>query len=153
MVWLLVAGEELRNTCFVGSGDLASVDSEGWIYIRDRAKDIIIRGGENISATAVENALFRDQRVQDCAVVAVSDKKMGELPAAVVVLRPAAAGTTEIQIIDDVKQYLPRHAVPVMVMIRRPKDEESDLRIERNANGKIVKSECLLHAHLSQNSY
>lgn len=121
------------------SGDLVSIDHEGFVYIRDRAKDIIIRGGENIAATAVENALFRIPAVQDCAVVAVSDKKLGELPAAVVVLRPTAKGTTEKEIIEESKKHLPRHAVPVMVIIRTSEDDDPELRIERNPNGKIVK--------------
>ena len=59
------------------------MDHEGFLYIRDRAKDIIIRGGENISATGVENAIFKNPKVQDCAVVGVTDKRLGELPAAV----------------------------------------------------------------------
>lgn len=122
------------------SGDLVSIDEEGFVYIRDRAKDIIIRGGENIAATAVENAIFRNPAVQDCAVVGVSDTKLGELPAAVVVLRPTAKDTTEQQIIEDSKKYLPRHSVPVMVMIRNSNDDDPELRIERNPNGKIVKS-------------
>lgn len=122
------------------SGDLASIDHEGFIYIRDRAKDIIIRGGENIAATAVENAIFRNPAVQDCAVVGVSDKKLGELPAAVVVLRPTAKDTTEQQIIEESKKHLPKHSVPVMVIIRKSNDDP-ELRIERNPNGKIVKSE------------
>lgn len=110
------------------------------MYIRDRAKDIIIRGGENIAATAVENALFRLPQVQDCAVVGVSDRKLGELPAAVVVLRPSAKGVTEQSIIEGAKSHLPRHAVPVMVMLRTSDDPANELRIERNPNGKIVKS-------------
>lgn len=123
------------------TGDLGSLDEDGFLYIRDRAKDIIIRGGENIAATAVENALYRNPKVQDCAVVAVSDAKMGELPAAVVVLRANAGKVTEQDIIEDAKKHLPRHSVPVFVMLRSPKDESSELRIERNPNGKIVKNE------------
>lgn len=125
------------------SGDIGSVDHEGFLYIRDRAKDIIIRGGENISATGVENAIFKNPKVQDCAVVGVTDKRLGELPAAVVVVRPNSGKVTEQEIIDDCKKYIPKHEWPVMVMIREPKDgnDDSGLRIERNANGKIVKNE------------
>lgn len=129
------------------SGDIGSVDHEGFLYIRDRAKDIIIRGGENISATGVENAIFKNPKVQDCAVVGVTDKRLGELPAAVVVIRPNAGKVTEQDIIDDCKKHIPKHEIPVMVMLREPKDasDDSGLRIERNANGKIVKSE--RHCH------
>lgn len=122
------------------SGDLGSFDTEGFLYIQDRAKDIIIRGGENIAATTVENALFRDPCVQDCAVVAVKDPKLGELPAAVVVLRPGSK-VTEADIIDASRKHLPRHAVPVMVMLRLPTDDDASTRIERNPNGKIVKAQ------------
>ena len=72
--------------------------------------------------------------------MAVSDAKMGELPAAVVVLRANAGKVTEQDIIEDARKHLPRHSVPVFVMLRSPKDESSELRIERNPNGKIVKS-------------
>lgn len=122
------------------TGDLGSVDDEGFLYIRDRAKDIIIRGGENIAATAVENALYRNQKVQDCAVVGVSDKKLGELVAAVVVLRQGAKAT-EQEIIDDSKKHLPRHSVPVFVMLQNERDENQEARIVRNANGKQVKKD------------
>lgn len=74
----------------------------------------------------------------------MSDKRLGELPAAVVVIRPNAGKVTEEEIIENSRQFLPKHEVPVMVMLREPKDanDDSGLRIERNANGKIVKSEC-----------
>ena len=126
------------------TGDLASQDEEGFVYIHDRAKDIIIRGGENIASGMVEDALFRNPAVQDCAVVGVSDAKLGELPAAVVVVRKSAAGTaSERDIIEHTKQFLPRHCVPVMVVLQMPSDCNPELRIERNPTGKIVKRECL----------
>lgn len=126
-----------------GSGDVGYFDKEGYLYISDRAKDIIIRGGENIAATVVENALYRNEAVQDCAVVAVKDEKLGELPAALVVLRVGEKykKTTEKDIIAAVKAHLPRHAVPVMVMLRSPGSDDASTRIERNPNGKIVKTQ------------
>lgn len=86
--------------------------------------------------------------MQDCAVVGVSDKKLGELPAAVVVLRPNAKDTTEQQIIEESKKHLPKHSVPVMVILRKSNDDP-ELRIERNPNGKIVKSELLAIARMT----
>jgi len=122
------------------TGDLGSVDDEGFLYIRDRAKDIIIRGGENIAATAVENALYRNPKVQDCAVVGVQDKKLGELVAAVVVVRQGQQAT-EQEIIDHAKKLLPRHSVPVMIMLQKEKDENQEARIQRSPNGKVVKKD------------
>lgn len=61
------------------SGDMACRDEEGFFYIRDRLKDVIIRGGENIAGGAVENAIYKDERVLHCAAVGVPDPKLGEL--------------------------------------------------------------------------
>lgn len=63
------------------SGDIGHVDEEGFLFISDRAKEIIIRGGENISSIAVENAFYVDSRIKDAAVVPVKDDAMGELVA------------------------------------------------------------------------
>ena len=73
------------------SGDLAVVQPDGYIKIRDRSKDIIISGGENISSLEVEDVLYRHAAVQACAVVARPDPKWGETPCAFVELKP---GTT-----------------------------------------------------------
>ena len=67
------------------TGDLATVDAEGYIMIVDRKKDIIVRGGENISSIEIERALFAHPAVLECAVIAVPDPKWGESPKALVV--------------------------------------------------------------------
>ncbi|KAL1731658.1 hypothetical protein EV714DRAFT_248729, partial [Schizophyllum commune] len=67
---------------YMRTGDLGVMDSEGFLYIRDRLKDIIIRGGENIDSSTVENALHADEGVLEAAAVAVPDERLGELPAA-----------------------------------------------------------------------
>jgi fatty-acyl-CoA synthase len=72
------------------SGDVAVVHPDGYIEIRDRSKDIIISGGENISSIEVECALLHHPAVQEAAVVGVPDEKWGETPRAFVVLRPGA---------------------------------------------------------------
>ena len=69
------------------TGDLATVDSEGYLMIVDRKKDIIIRGGENISSLEVEKTLVTHPAVLECAVIAVPSKKWGETPKAFVVIR------------------------------------------------------------------
>lgn len=72
-----------RIVCFT-SGDIGHLDEENFLFISDRAKEIIIRGGENISSIAVENAFYVDSRIKDAAVVPVKDDAMGELVALVI---------------------------------------------------------------------
>src|SRR5436305_7732844 len=75
------------------SGDLGVVHPDGYVELRDRAKDIIISGGENVSSIEVERALVRHPDVLEAAVVAVPDEKWGERPKAFVTLRPDATLT------------------------------------------------------------
>jgi acyl-CoA synthetase (AMP-forming)/AMP-acid ligase II len=77
------------------SGDLGRVDDEGFLYIVDRAKDMVIRGGENISSIEVEAALFEHPSVLEAAVFAVPHDVLGEEVGAVVRLRPGAAATVQ----------------------------------------------------------
>ena len=94
----------------------------------------IIRGGENIASTLVEDALYLDPRVAQCAVVPVPDAKMGELVAAVVVAHTKAGESppSEAELTRVAAKTLPPHAVPVMVLFR------DDL--PRNAPGKVLKT-------------
>ena len=75
------------------SGDAAVVHPDGYVDIRDRLKDVIISGGENISSVEVEGVLLRHPAVQEVAVVGLPDAKWGEAPHAFVVLKPGAAAT------------------------------------------------------------
>ena len=98
------------------SGDLGVMHPDGYIELKDRSKDIIISGGENISTIEVENVLFRHPAVQDAAVVAKSDAKWGETPCAFVVLKPDAEPVTAAEIIafcrDNMAHFkAPRHVV------------------------------------------
>jgi fatty-acyl-CoA synthase len=77
------------------SGDIAAVDADGYVHIRDRAKDVIISGGENISSLEVEEILYRHPAVQAVAVVAQPDAKWGETPCAFVELKPGASVDAE----------------------------------------------------------
>jgi fatty-acyl-CoA synthase len=72
------------------TGDMAVWDAESCIQIVDRKKDIIISGGENISSIEIERAIFAHGKVLECAVVAAPDEKWGEIPVAIVVLKPEA---------------------------------------------------------------
>jgi len=95
------------------------MDEEGYLYVRDRIKDIIIRNGENIASASVENIIYTDPRIYEVAVVAVPDKRRGELVAAVVSIKPAYRGEVEeSEIIQFASQRLPKYAVPVMVIVK-----------------------------------
>lgn len=118
---------------WVHTGDLARLDEEGFCFIIDRAKDMLIRGGENIYCVEVENALYEHPAVMDAAIVARPHKTLGEEPAAIVTLKPGAAADP-----DDLRAYvaarLAAFKVPVEVRFW-------DGPLPRNANGKIVKTD------------
>ncbi|TRM56548.1 hypothetical protein BD626DRAFT_635716 [Schizophyllum amplum] len=102
------------------TGDVGVMCAEGFLYIRDRKKDMIIRGGENIDCVSIENALHADPGVLEAAAVAVPDERLGELPAAVVSLKEDSRGKVdERSLLSRAKQTLPRFAVPVMIIVRK----------------------------------
>jgi long-chain acyl-CoA synthetase len=118
---------------WVKTGDLARVDEEGFIYIVDRAKDMLIRGGENIYCVEVENALYAHPGVMDAAVVGIPHPTLGEEPGAVVHLKPDHTAT-EAELRAHVAERLAAFKVPVRVLfLPEP--------LPRNANGKILKNE------------
>jgi long-chain acyl-CoA synthetase len=116
---------------WVKTGDLARVDEEGFVFIVDRAKDMLIRGGENIYCVEVENALYDHPAVMDAAVVGIAHRTLGEEPAAVVHLKPGTSATEE-ELRHFVAQKLAAFKVPVKVAFL-------DETLPRNANGKILK--------------
>ena len=96
------------------SGDIAVMHPDGAIELRDRKKDIIISGGENISTIEVEQVVARHPAVLECAVVAVPDEKWGERPKAFVTLKPGASATPG-EIIDFCRQHLAKFKCPAAV--------------------------------------
>jgi long-chain acyl-CoA synthetase len=118
---------------WVRTGDLARIDEDGYCYIVDRAKDMIIRGGENIYCVEVEDVLYAHPAVTDAALVGVPHRTLGEVPAAVVHLAPGAQAS-EAELQEFVRERLAGFKVPVAV--RFVKDV-----LPRNANGKILKGE------------
>ncbi len=112
------------------SGDLVREDGEGFIYVVDRAKDMIISGGENIYAAEVEDALYRMPEILEAAVVGAPDPKWGESVKAVVVLK-AGCSLTEEQIIAHCKENLASY--------KKPKSIEFLDELPKNATGKILK--------------
>jgi fatty-acyl-CoA synthase len=106
-----VATAEAFRGGWFHSGDLAVMHPDGYIEVRDRAKDIIISGGENISTIEVERALVRHPDVLEAAVVAIADEKWGERPKGYVTLRPGAELTAE-ELIDFSRETLPGFKAP-----------------------------------------
>jgi fatty-acyl-CoA synthase len=96
------------------SGDLGVVHSDGYIELRDRTKDIIISGGENISTIEVEHTLVQHPAVLECAVVGMPDEKWGEVPKAFVGLRPGET-VTEQEIIDFCRERIAHYKCPKAV--------------------------------------
>ncbi len=118
---------------WVRTGDLARLDDEGFVYIVDRAKDMVLRGGENIYSSEVENALYEHPAVTDCAIIGIPHRTLGEEPAAVVHLAPGmTASESELQ--DWVRARLAAFKVPVAVHFVAD-------TLPRNANGKILKKD------------
>jgi fatty-acyl-CoA synthase len=111
------------------SGDLAVVQADGYVKVRDRAKDIIISGGENISSLEVEDAIYRHPAVLACAVVAKPDPKWGETPLAFVELKPDAKVSAE-EIIEHCRNHLARFKCPREVVFET---------VPKTSTGKIQK--------------
>ena len=107
--------EAMKNGWF-HSGDLGVMHPDGYIQLKDRSKDIIISGGENISSIEIENVLYMHPYVLAAAVVAKEDEKWGETPCAYVELKPGSGNITEKEILDFCRENLahfkcPRHVV------------------------------------------
>ena len=111
------------------SGDLGVMHADGYIQLKDRSKDIIISGGENISSIEVEDALYKHAAVASCGVVARADDKWGEVPVAYVELKPGKTAT-EAEIIDHCRTLLARFKVPKVVIFAE---------IPKTSTGKIQK--------------
>lgn len=112
------------------TGDLATVDDEGYILIVDRSKDMILSGGENIGSAEIERVLYAHPCVLECAVIAVPDEKWGEAPKAIITLRPGAE-TTEGEILIHCRQHLAGFKVPKSVEFRD--------NLPKGGTGKILK--------------
>ncbi len=118
---------------WVATGDLARIDEEGFVYIVDRAKDMLIRGGENIYCIEVENALYEHPAVMDAAVVGIPHRVLGEEVGAVVQVKPGKE-TSEKDLRAFVASRLAAFKVPVRIELQPDP-------LPRNANGKILKNE------------
>ena len=111
------------------SGDLGVMHPDGYVQLKDRSKDIIISGGENISSIEVENVLYAHPAVMVCAVIAHPSEKWGETPAAYVELKPGQTAT-EQEMLDWCRQHLARFKCPSLVVFTD---------IPRTSTGKVQK--------------
>ncbi|ROU00428.1 long-chain-fatty-acid--CoA ligase [Marinobacter sp. R17] len=112
------------------TGDLGVCHEDGYVEIKDRLKDIIISGGENISTIEVEDALYRHPAVLEAAVVARPDEKWGETPCAFVTLKPDAGEVTEEEIIRFCRERLAHYKAPKTVVFQE---------LPKTSTGKIQK--------------
>jgi acyl-CoA synthetase (AMP-forming)/AMP-acid ligase II len=123
---------EIMKGGWLHTGDLGRMDEDGYIYIVDRKKDMIISGGENIYSLEVEEVLHTNPAVQEVAVVGVPDEKWGESVKAVVVLRKGMTAT-EDEIINFCKEHLASY--------KKPKSVEFWDSLPMTGSGKIKKNE------------
>jgi fatty-acyl-CoA synthase len=114
------------------TGDMATFDDAGYVLIKDRSKDVIIRGGENLSSVEVENAIAAHPAVLECAVVAAPDEKFGEAPVAIVVLKPGATVTVA---------ELRRHCRAHLARFKVPREFHFHDSLPKGGTGKILKAE------------
>ncbi len=118
---------------WLNTGDIARIDEDGWVFIVDRAKDMVIRGGENVYCSEVEAAIYHHDAVVEAIVFGVPDERLGEAVVAVIVLRPDASLTA-----DELREFLSTdlsaYKIPSKVWFR-------DEPIPRNASGKFLKRE------------
>ena len=112
------------------SGDLATVDADGYVYIQDRKKDMIISGGENVYPAEIEAVLAAHPKVLECAVIGMPSARWGESPAAVVVLRPGESSDPD-EIVSFCHGRLAR--------FKQPRVVEFVEAIPRNPTGKALK--------------
>lgn len=112
------------------SGDLVSMDEEGFVYVRDRKKDMIISAGENIYPAEVEGVLYKHEGIFEAAVVGVPDEQWGESVKAYIVLKEGYTITAQ-EIID--------HCAKLLASYKKPKYVEFIDQLPRNASGKILK--------------
>ena len=116
------------------TGDAGYVDADGFVYVVDRIKDMVLRGGENVYCVEVETVLFEHVAVRDCAVIGLPHDKLGEEVAAVLVAADGFGSDSEVEILEFLKTRLASFKVPSKVFWHH---EE----LPRNATGKVLKKD------------
>lgn len=126
------ATEKALKDGWMHTGDAARMDEEGFIYIQDRIKDMIVSGGENIYPAEIESALFEHDAIADTAVIGIPDEQWGESVLAFVVTKPGASVTVDA-LIDFCRSRLAGYKIPRRV--------EFIDAVPRNASGKALKKD------------
>ena len=116
------------------TGDVARIDADGFIYIVDRIKDMVLRGGENIYCAEVESALFKHPAIAECSVFGVPDDRLGEEVGVGIYLNPEVAAPTADELRAHCKSLIASHKAPRYVWFM-------DSPLPRNASGKFLKRE------------
>ena len=114
------------------TGDIGHLDGDGYLFIDDRKKDMIVSGGENVATSEVERVLYENDAVLEAAVVAMPDARWGEVPRAFVVLRPGA---------DITAPALIAHCRARLAGFKTPKEIVFLDALPRNPSGKVLKRE------------
>jgi long-chain acyl-CoA synthetase len=126
------ATEKAIKDGWLYTGDVGHIDEDGYLFITDRAKDMIIRGGENIYCVEIENCLVEHDDIADAAIVGVPHEGLGEEVKAFVELAPGATMTA-----DEVQAWVAKHLAPFKVPAYV---EFWDGKLPRNASGKLLKN-------------
>jgi acyl-CoA synthetase (AMP-forming)/AMP-acid ligase II len=124
--------DAIRDGWF-NTGDIARIDEDGFVYIVDRAKDMVLRGGENVYCSEVEAVIYQLDVVAEAAVFGIPDERLGEDVAAAIVLRPGSS-LTEVELCKFLAERIAKYKIPSKIWFL-------DEPLPRNANGKFVKRE------------
>jgi long-chain acyl-CoA synthetase len=118
---------------WLNTGDIARIDEDGFVFLVDRAKDMVLRGGENVYCSEVETAIYHHDAIAEAAVFGIPDERLGEEVAAAILLRPGHSLTAE-ELQEFLSASIAKHKIPAKIWFR-------DEPIPRNANGKFLKRE------------
>jgi acyl-CoA synthetase (AMP-forming)/AMP-acid ligase II len=124
------SGEAIVDGWF-RTGDIAIIDDDGFVHLVDRAKDMVLRGGENVYSAEVEAAIYHHPAVAEAAVFGVPDERLGEEVAVALHLRPGAELSAE-ELQGFLAEHIAKHKIPQFVFVL-------DEPLPRNANGKFLK--------------
>ena len=122
------ASAEMLKDGWLLTGDMAREDEEGFIYLVDRKKDVIISGGENLYPVQIEDFLRAHDKIKDVAVIGLPDKRLGEIATAIIEVKPECTLTEEE--VNDFCRELPRYKRPRKIIFEK---------VPRNPTGKIEK--------------
>ena len=115
------------------TGDVATIDEDGFIFIVDRVKDMVLRGGENVYCSEVETTLHRIEEIAECSVFGIPDDRLGEEVGVSIYLKPGTSMSAE-EIREFCQEHMAKHKIPRYIWF-------SDTPLPRNASGKFLKRE------------